>query len=892
MKNFWEICELHDDVKYGRLDLSRFAVELHSVLDGSADLIYTDPERFLNHTYPTSNMKYLLKEALRRISGKGGQPVFILDTELGGGKTHTLLLLYHVFKNPDIGTKYIHNLGLHKDTEVLEVPSCNVIAIDCRKLKKNTLWGEIAFALGKFEEFKEEDLSKQPIFDISKLKSLFSKPTLLLIDELPDYLLNAKAVKIGDANLSDLTISFISKLISVITATKDSMLIITLTGKYKLYEEYVEKLKKELREELKIEEINEKIKGVFSRQAQYIVPLEKEEISQVIKKRFIKKVVDEKALKSIVENYYNYFNEKGIITDIKYKQRLEDSYPLHPLLIDILYDRVSTIESFNKTRGILRLLALVFHKIYSEKINCPLVTPGDIPLDHPEIKDELTSKLERSYFRPIIETDCITKARKLDEKRNIKLAEKIAATIYLYSLIGAPKISGILPNEIKLAVGSPGIDPALIDEILNEIDREFWYLKSEYGAYYFDKEPNINKIIHDYTAEVSDVEIKDAIKEKLEKLLPSIDKVKVIIWDKSQLKDDDNLKIFVVDYDEILKKDERTILNELLEQRESGGIRIYRNTIVFILPEKSGLNGIVEKAKLLCAIKKAEKDERIKTDKERLKKLENRLSEIDRNLKSDCVNVYLRIAYPRIGDGVLKIDTLSFEQLGKENITNLIIEFLKNRGKLVEKLSPDLIKDIVKNKEKTKVEEVYNLLKQDKSQPFILSGETLLEAVESGILKGYFGYASELEEKEGKYVAETGKYISSLVWNGWLIRDDLIYKREIYEEERKEKKEEIEKSPLFQYPLELHSLKETIDAINYILAISPGREFEVHLYQEINDTKNTTKITIECKNWSKIKDLKYLIENFSKLQDYVGYGKLFIYTKDEEMIKDLEKYKR
>ena len=141
MKSVWEVCELNDDVKYGRLDPSRFAVELHSVLDGTADHVYTDPELFLKYTYPTSNMKYLLKEALKRISAKAGQPVFILDTEFGGGKTHSLLLLYHIFRNPSLGTKYIRELGLHKESGILEVPSCTVIAIDCRRMKKNTLWG-------------------------------------------------------------------------------------------------------------------------------------------------------------------------------------------------------------------------------------------------------------------------------------------------------------------------------------------------------------------------------------------------------------------------------------------------------------------------------------------------------------------------------------------------------------------------------------------------------------------------------------------------------------------------------------------------------------------------------------------------------------------------------
>jgi predicted AAA+ superfamily ATPase len=107
LKNVWEVCEFEDDIKYGRLEAARFAVELYSVLQGKADKVYTDPRLFLTHTYLAENMKYLLKEALRRLSGKGGQPVIVLDTEFGGGKTHTILLLYHVFKSRGVGTKFI-----------------------------------------------------------------------------------------------------------------------------------------------------------------------------------------------------------------------------------------------------------------------------------------------------------------------------------------------------------------------------------------------------------------------------------------------------------------------------------------------------------------------------------------------------------------------------------------------------------------------------------------------------------------------------------------------------------------------------------------------------------------------------------------------------------------
>ena len=99
LQNVWEVCKFSDEIVYGKLDVSKFAVELHSVLDGSADRTYTDPNLFLKSTFLTSNAKLILKDALVRVSRGEGQPIYIIDTEFGGGKTHTLILLYHIFKN-------------------------------------------------------------------------------------------------------------------------------------------------------------------------------------------------------------------------------------------------------------------------------------------------------------------------------------------------------------------------------------------------------------------------------------------------------------------------------------------------------------------------------------------------------------------------------------------------------------------------------------------------------------------------------------------------------------------------------------------------------------------------------------------------------------------------
>jgi hypothetical protein len=836
-------------------------------------------------------MKYLLREALRRLSGKGGQPVFVLDTEFGGGKTHTILLLYHVFKSRDVGTSFIREARLSDETGVIEVPKCRILAIDCRKMGRITLWGEMAYRLGRYEVFEEEDRSVKPVIDIGKLRSLLDEPTLILLDELPHYLLQAEATKVGDTNLANLTVAFILSLVSVVSSTKDSMLVISLTGKQKLYEEYSRKLKHQIGE-LAVEKVDSMARQSLSRQAQYMVPMEKEEVAQVLKKRLIKSI-KEPEMEDVVKSYHEYLLDRRIVDDIKYRQRLKESYPFHPFLIDILYDRVSTIEAFNKTRGIFRLLSLMLHRIYRDRMECKLLSPGDILLEDSEILEELTNRLDRGSFRPVIETDCIEKAGRLDQRRNIPIVKRIARTIFLYSLIGAERVSGALPRDIKLGACHPGIDPDLVDVELEEIDREFWYLKVEGGTYYFHTEPNINKIIYDYMGEVTDDEIRDVISKKIRELLGHTHN-QVVVWDNNRLEDGPEIKLMVVDYRGLRPGEEKAAVEELLERKVGGKIREYRNTIVFLLPDFDAVPSMENSARMLCAVKKAEKDQRIVLDKEKVKRLKEREGKYEENLRIDCMNVYSKIAFPRVGDGQITIDDLEGLN-GKSNLTGAVFEKLERVGKLIPgsaRLNTEELAKILQANRIIKVRDIYELFHKDRTRPFILSGETILETVKAGVNGEEFGYAEILEERDGKYPAVIRKILQNVEWDGWLIEKQLVYSEPVAPRTQTPD-EDTEKNVAGQKPLhgmsfEIGSLREILKRIAEVRALSPGKTFSVELRLDIHDENHRIRMFLECSEWRAISsDVERLLNLIEKTGKYMVSGYIKVASEDEGFIKEL-----
>jgi Protein of unknown function (DUF499) len=891
LQNVWEVCKFSDEIVYGRLDVSKFAVELHSVLDGFADKTYTDPNLFLKSTFLTSNAKLILKDALVRVSRGEGQPVYIIDTEFGGGKTHTLILLYHIFKNEKLAREYIRQYGLDEDYSILEAPQAKVVAIDCRRLRKKTLWGEIADLLGRYNEIREFDENRQQIKNIEVLKSFFNVPTLLLIDELPHYLLSADAEKIGNITLADLTIAFVMNLISAVAASRNTILIMTLTAKQQLYENYTGKIKSSLKsktfDDFRVDRLVDDFKEGLSRQVQFKTPVDRKEIYDVIRTRLVKSI-NENEKNKVINDFYNYYVDKGITADPDLKTNMRKAYPLHSFLLDVLYERVASIDKFNKTRGILRLLALVLHNIYKKQEECKLVSTSDIQLHDSEIAEELTSRIDRADFKTVIESDCIKKSKALDEKRNIKIFERISRTIYLYSMIGTTKVSGIKPNDIAIAVCQQGIDPSLIDEALNQMDKTFWYLRKNGVEYYFDKEPQINKIIYDYMQEVNPREIKNKIREMLISLIPERVGVNVIIWDKEKLEDNEELKIFALNYEEgINDENEKELLRPLVEYKPDGGIRNYQNTIVFVYADEHGIDSLLDNARMVCAIENAQKDERIKSNRDNLSTIRTRLTEAGGNLISECLNVYSKVAYPYLTD--IRPATISMLETKNRNITESLLELLTTKGKLIaSNLSSDVIDDLFK--EKTKVEDIYSLFKKDKSKRFILSGKVLLDAVKEGVKKGLFGYANELTiESDGKYVAETNKEVN-VDWNGWVIKKGLVYEELV---SKPSPPEPIPLKPIrddelqYNYRIEFNDPKEIVSVLERYPILSVGGKARADCYVELKNESD--KITIQSKLKQSL-EIKSLVQSLLNTNRYAGIGHIIIKS-DTDLNDEFARYK-
>jgi hypothetical protein len=370
------------------------------------------------------------------------------------------------------------------------------------------------------------------------------------------------------------------------------------------------------------------------------------------------------------------------------------------------------------------------------------------------------------------------------------------------------------------------------------------------------------------------------IEQAINDLLPDRDNISVIIWNESGLDDSEKLKFFIIDYRNNIDEDNiaKSYMSDRLERLSNGNIREKQNTIVFLYADKDGIDSLEEKAKILSAVDKAKKDERIKMDKDYLTKLNARLEESKGILSSECFNVYCKVGYP---DGPNpRLDVISSLDTKRNNLTDAIIDLLKKKGKLIAELGEDGLPEF---KEKMKVSRIYDIFKTDKSKKFIISAEGILEAARSGIEHGKFGYTEQLEEKNGKYSGIIGQLVT-VRWDGWLINKYLMSQNDEISQPEPEK---IHPTPevLFRYRIECNSVKEIVTNLRNLSIILLDGNATRNLTAELKmepDTIISLKSGLE-----RYQEVKSMIES---IQSHVsGTGYLTI-DSDKDLQNEFNKY--
>ncbi|MEZ0343380.1 MAG: AAA family ATPase [Caldimicrobium sp.] len=824
MKPFTQIAIPHEDIVEGRLTMDVFAADLWQVANRKAPEDYQDPDLFFKKTYLTEGLKNILNIAKNRLEGKTGDSTIQLQTPFGGGKTHTLIALYHKARDWKAKVVVLDGTALNpKDKKLWEE-------------FERQLTGEIKITKGDIAPGKEA---------LIKLLSENS-PVLILMDEVLEYITKAAGIKVGDSNLAAQTFAFIQELTGAVSTVGNALLVLTLPSSIlEHYDENAEKMFQQL----------QKITG---RMEKIYTPVKDEEIENVVRARlFIK--IDEKEAKKVVDDFVEYAKKERLLSGdevSEYRSRFLKSYPFKPEVIDTLYKKWGSFPTFQRTRGVLRILSLVVHDLLDK--NIPFIRLGDFNLGNEELRRELIKHIGQEWDS-IVAQDITSKgsgAKRVDEMLGssylpYKLGTVISTTIFLTSFSGRGE-RGVGIKEIKLSAGVISFSSTVIDTVVSNLKEKLFYLSDE--GLFFTNQPNLNRMIVSKEENITDNEIYEEEKKIIEKHISREKIFKIYIHPKfpKDVADNEELKLIILDSE---KPD-----TDFLEKHGETP-RVFRNTMIFLCVNGEQRELFYSYIRKLIALRHIHQDEKLKLSDSQKKELKNKLKRQEDREYEELRKYYRKLFVPS-KEGLKEID-MGLPTFGELYIDKEIYNYLRNQGEILEKIAPKVIKDkYLAGKDFIEIKILYESLLKTPGELRIFSREGFINGLKEGVNNGLFGFGYfEGSEPVCKSIKETPNI--TLSEGEIIIRSELCKKEESEREGVKIESEKIkEEVPLFIAKEVEEKLEEKVPQIEKI------RDIKLKLDVPVGQMSTIVRI------------VNYLKERFAQCD-----VKIFIQATDGEVSK-------
>jgi hypothetical protein len=502
-------CKPRKEVLKGDLDDAIFAADFGELIDRTAPPVYRDPKLFFQNTHPAAPLCSIARRVFERLANPKEAGTFLrLSTGFGGGKTHTLMAFWHLAKNigdPSLGTELVPAAGRPKKVTVVGVDASKAGVPDFSLRGKaviQSLWGELFYQLGGKDAWSKLGKADHP--EASPPEKLIEKlmpsgPVLILLDEIVIYM--ARLSDQGQGNL----LGFLGSLVSVVVGRPQTVLVVTAPGGQAAYARYSDEM---------AQAIFEAAPGLdesMGRKATDFDPIGKESARVIVRRLFAS--VDSAAAQAASATYRELYDRvlrdnPGLLpvdaASASYAQKIVESYPFHPRLLQTATDRLGAMQDFQKSRGVLRLFARIVRDVWDSKQDHELITAGEIDWKSQRIQADLLNRLDRSNFMAAVSADVEKHAGELDGENPRGIHRRVASALLLES-IPLSDTTGLDSANATLAVLRPdeaGSEPA---EALDRLVGVCWHTYPMLGGrgWQFRYQPNIIKQIEERKADVS-----------------------------------------------------------------------------------------------------------------------------------------------------------------------------------------------------------------------------------------------------------------------------------------------------------------------------------------------------------------------------------------------------
>ena len=683
LKPWREIISPHKDVASGRYQQAEFAADLWQVHIGEGTAEYREPVEFFRRTFLTESLKKMLVGAVQRLAGDGGDPVVQLQTNFGGGKTHSMLALYHLFSGiapgelPGTDT-VLEEAGVTELTAVKRaVLVGNKISPGNPSTKADgtvvhTLWGELAWQLGgkdAYERIRADDEKATSPGD--SLRALFNDygPCLILIDEWVAYARQLHDQSDLPAGSFETHFSFAQVLTESAKLAKHCLLVISLPASDTAASPHTQADDSEVGGQRGREALD-RLRNVIGRVESSWRPASAEEGFEIVRRRLFEPMTDPAQFKdrdvvarAFADMYRTQHQEfPPECRDGDYEKRLKAAYPIHPEIFDRLYTDWSTLVKFQRTRGVLRLMAAVIHSLWEKGDRNPLIMPSNVSIDDPRVQFELTRYLSDNWV-PVLEKDVDGPSSlplRIDgEVPNLgKFAacRRVARTVYLGSAPTATAANrGIEDRRIRLGCVMPGESTAVFGDALRRLASAATYLYEDGPRYWYSTQPTVTKLAEDRAEQLK--RDSDAIVHELDgrlraNLRQTGDFVRVhpLPQTGQDVPDDLDCRLVVLGVDHPYSKEGASsaelAAKEILESRGTAP-RLFRNTLMFLAVDKTRLQDLDEAVRRLLAWKSiVEERVTLNLDPHQLKQAESQCKAAESTVTARIPEAYQWLLIP------------------------------------------------------------------------------------------------------------------------------------------------------------------------------------------------------------------------------------------------------
>lgn len=787
-----ELITPHPDVASGRYQQAEFAADLAAVHHGDTTTAseYRDPREFFQRTFLTDGLRHLLRTALLRLTGQGGDPVVDLQTNFGGGKTHSMLALYHLFSGtpaaelPGVDA-ILNELNLARLPEVRRAVMVGTAISPAQPrpypdgVTVRTLWGELAWQLGGPAGYslvaQADAQGVSPGSDA--LRDLFTQfgPCLVLIDEWVAYVRQLFHQSSLPAGSFDANMSFAQALTEAAKQAPHTIVVVSLPASD------IEIGGEGGRQALA------QLQNTVARRETSWRPASTEEGFEIVRRRLFQPLSDSRKFASrdaVIAAFARMYREQAqefppSCREADYERRLASAYPIHPELFDRLYNDWSSLEKFQRTRGVLRLMAAVIHALWERNDSSLLILPANIPIDAGPVQFELTRYMEDNWV-PVIEKDVdgpnslpLALDRENPNLGRYSACRRVARTLYMGSAPTAKsKNPGLDERAIKLGCVQPGESVATFGDALRRLTDQSTHLYLDRSRYWFSTQPSVTRLAQDRAAQFEIETVWEELRSRLrveQRQRGDLTAVHVAPASSADVPDEMAARLVILGpqhphlaraADSPARKEAASILN----QRGSAP-RLFQNMLVFLAPDQARLSELTEAVRQYLAWKSIH-DERqvLNLDPFQSNQAATKQSQADETVANRIKETYIWLLVPEQTDP-RDPKTLDWSESRLQIQDGLAVQAsrkLKNDALLYTEFSAVLIQmeltkhNLWQGADHLSLRQLWEYLARYPYLARLRDQNVLLEAVRQGVgqltWRDYFAYAGGWDESRQRYL--------------------------------------------------------------------------------------------------------------------------------------------